>query len=69
MHVNEQTTAALRASMRRAGFTDVRVELGQWVFVSFVPSERAQRLLQRLARVPLARRLVLADIFGWGIKP
>jgi SAM-dependent methyltransferase len=64
MHVNEQTVGSLRRSLRRSGLSDVRVGVGQWIYTDFVPSPRARGVYEQLARVPLARQLVVADLWG-----
>jgi hypothetical protein len=68
MHVGEQTLRSLRRSLRSAGFRDVKVTPGEWVYADFVPDERARLLYRRLARVPLARRLAVADLWARGIR-
>ncbi len=52
LHVNEQTLWGLRKTLRAAGFNDVKVELGEWVYTGMVPEERARKLYHRLARIP-----------------
>jgi ubiquinone/menaquinone biosynthesis C-methylase UbiE len=69
MHVNEQRPGSLRRALRRAGFAQVRVWLGQWVYADFVPDLRARRLYHRLARVPSLRRFGVADLFARGSRP
>ncbi len=69
MHVNEQTVGGLRRTVRRAGFTSVRVVRGRWVHADFVPSPRQRRLYHAAARVPGLDTFVLADMFATGIRP
>ena len=69
MHVNEQTMGSLRGVLRRNGFEDARVWLGRWIYTDFVPEERAKRLYHRLARVPLARRFAIMELFARARKP
>lgn len=69
MHVNEQTLGSLRRALRRAGFTDVRVELGQWVHTAHLPEGRGARVVHRLARTPGLRRLGASDLFGTATAP
>ena len=66
MHVNEQTRRSLRASLRRAGFSDVRASHGEWIHDAFVPDERARRLYRRLARMRPTRALGAADLWAEG---
>lgn len=51
-HVNEQTLWSLDKAVRAAGFTTVKVELGEWVYTDMIPSARARKLYHRLAKVP-----------------
>ncbi len=69
MHVNEQTLPSLRRALRRAGFVDVHVELGQWVHTDHLPAGRGARVVHRLARTPGLRRLGVADLFATGTAP
>ena len=69
MHVNEQTLPSLRRALRRAGFVEVHVELGQWVHTDHLPAGRGARVVHRLARTPGLRRLGVADLFGTGTAP
>lgn len=69
MHVNEQTLGSLRRALRRAGFTNVRGEHGQWIHTAFVPDERARRLYHRLARRRLTAPLGACDLFAQAVKP
>jgi hypothetical protein len=64
MHVNEQTVRSLRTAMRRAGLSDVRVEVGEWVYTDFLPDPRFRRVYTGLARVPGVRRLVVGNLWG-----
>lgn len=63
MHVNEQTLRGLRASVSRAGFKGADVQLGQWVYTDFVPSERAKSVYRALARHRPLRSLAVANIW------
>lgn len=69
MHVNEQTVTSLRRALARAGFTRVRVELGQFVYTDFVPDDRAKRLYRRLARFRPTRRFGAGDLFAIAYRP
>jgi ubiquinone/menaquinone biosynthesis C-methylase UbiE len=69
MHVGEQSLRSLRRALASAGFTKVGVRPGVWIYNDFVPDERARRLYRRLARVPVLRRLAVADLWGRGVKP
>lgn len=68
MHVNEQTRRSLRRHLRRAGFERVRVEHGEWIHDSFVPSERARLLYLRLASRRPTVALGACDLFAWATK-
>lgn len=68
MHVGEQTLGGLRRGLRSAGFGRVRVWPGEWIYTEFVPDERARRLYFRLARIPLLRRLAVADLWASAVK-
>lgn len=65
MHVNEQTPRGLRRSLADAGFADVRVELGDWIYTDFVPTERGRVLYHRLAAHRLTGALGRADLWGF----
>lgn len=69
MHVNEQNVGGLRRSLRRARFSAVQVEAGEWVFTDFVPDERGRRLYHRLARHALTRPLGAANLFASALRP
>jgi 2-polyprenyl-6-hydroxyphenyl methylase/3-demethylubiquinone-9 3-methyltransferase len=64
MHVNEQTIRSLRRAMRTAGFRDVRVGVGAWVYTDFVDDARARRVYAALARVPVLRRVAVGNLWG-----
>jgi ubiquinone/menaquinone biosynthesis C-methylase UbiE len=64
MHVNEQTVTSLRRAVRRAGFTDVAVDLGAWMWTDFVPDERARVTYHRLAARRLTERLGKGDLWA-----
>jgi cyclopropane fatty-acyl-phospholipid synthase-like methyltransferase len=68
MHVNEQSLWSLRRSLRRAGFTHVDVEAGEWVYTDFVPDERARRLYRGLARLKWTRPFGSANLFASATK-
>ncbi len=69
MHVNEQTRRGLHAAVARAGFRPARVTAGEFVYTDFVPEEKARRFYSRLARVPVARRLAIADLWVDATRP
>lgn len=64
MHVNEQSQSSLRAALRRAGFVDVDVVLGEWIYTEFVPSERAGRIYHWLARFDATRRFGVGNLLA-----
>lgn len=68
MHVNEQTVARLRRSLRTAGFRPSEVKLGEWIYTDFVPDPAARSLYARLARHRLTARFGAANIWGEGTK-
>jgi ubiquinone/menaquinone biosynthesis C-methylase UbiE len=69
MHVNEQTVPGLGASVKAAGFVDVKSEPGTWVYDDFVPSDRAKRLYHVLAKLPALSRFGVANMWAEGRKP
>jgi SAM-dependent methyltransferase len=69
MHVNEQSLWSLRRGLRRAGFVDVRVEPGVWMYTDFVPDERARRLYRGLAKLPGARVFGAANLLAMATRP
>ena len=64
MHVNEQSARTLRRSLSDAGFRDVDVALGHWIYTDFVPSPRAQRVFHALARFGPARRFAVGNLLA-----
>lgn len=64
MHVNEQTPRSLRQALVAAGFRDVDVWLGDWVYTDFVPDERSKRWFERLARHRITKPVAIGNIFG-----
>ncbi len=66
MHVNEQTVWSLRQALKAAGFRDVKSELGEWVYTSMLPDQRAGRLYRLLAKVPITpiRALGVSNLWG-----
>jgi ubiquinone/menaquinone biosynthesis C-methylase UbiE len=69
MHVNEQTCRSLQRSLRTAGFADARAWPGEWLYVDFVPSRHARRVMTALARRRSTRRLGMANIFASATAP
>jgi hypothetical protein len=69
MHVNEQTLRTMRGYLKAARFERVRSYPGDWIYVDFVPEERARSLYRRLAALPVLKRFGVADIYGEGAKP
>jgi len=69
LHVNEQSAGSLRRALRRAGFTDVRVRVGDLVYADFVPDPRARRLYERLAAVRPLKRFGASNLFAEGVRP
>ena len=68
LHVNEQTLRSLRRFLHRAGFRQVKVETGNWVFDNFVPDPGARRIYHRLARFRITRPLGAADLWATGFR-
>jgi len=68
MHVNEQTRRNLRRSLRRAGFSEVKVVRGKWVHPAWVPDERAERLYHRLAAHRPTAWLGVADLWAQAVR-
>jgi ubiquinone/menaquinone biosynthesis C-methylase UbiE len=64
MHVNEQTIRGLARTLRRAGFSGVRVQPGRWIYTDFVPDERARHLYHRLAARRLTKPLGVGDMWA-----
>lgn len=64
MHVNEMTVTSLRRALRQAGFADPEVWLGEWMYVDFVPEERAKLTYHRLAKRRLTARLGRGDLWA-----
>jgi ubiquinone/menaquinone biosynthesis C-methylase UbiE len=64
VHVNEQTPRGLARTLRRAGFTGVRVRPGDWVYTDFVPDEGARKLYHRLAARRPTQAFGVADIWA-----
>jgi ubiquinone/menaquinone biosynthesis C-methylase UbiE len=69
MHVNEQTARRLRRSLRRAGFAPVDVRHGRWIYVDFVPGERARRTYHRLAAHRATAWLGAGDLWALAYRP
>lgn len=64
MHVNEQSVRSLRQALLQAGFGDVRVRLGDWVYIDFLPEGWAQKLYRGVARLRPLRQFVVGDLFA-----
>jgi cyclopropane fatty-acyl-phospholipid synthase-like methyltransferase len=64
MHVNEQTQHSLRAALRSAGFRDVDVAFGHWIYTPFVPSERARRVFAGFARFGPTKRFGVGNLLA-----
>jgi ubiquinone/menaquinone biosynthesis C-methylase UbiE len=62
LHINEQTIRVLRRTLRRAGFDDVDVHLGSWVYVDHLPDEWARRLVRNLGKHRGVSRFARSDI-------
>ena len=69
MHVNEQSRTSLRASLQRAGFADVNVTHGEWIYTDFVPSPKAARTYSRLGRFHATEAFGRANIFAEASNP
>jgi len=68
MHVNEQSARSLRNALRRAGFGDIHVRLGDWIYDDFLPDAWAKALYRRASRLRLLRPLVVGDLFADAAK-
>ena len=64
MHVNEQSQTTLRRSLSDAGFRDVEIAFGHWIYTDFVPSQRARRVFRALARFGPARRFAVGNLLA-----
>jgi len=64
MHVNEQSRVSLHHVMEAAGFRNVDVALGHWIYTDFVPSPSARRVYHWLARFALTRRFGIANLLA-----
>lgn len=64
MHVNEQTRRGLLLTLRAAGFTNVDVRLGDWVYLDHLPANWARGLVRHLARWRLTAALARADLLA-----
>ncbi|MDQ6804752.1 MAG: methyltransferase domain-containing protein [Actinomycetota bacterium] len=69
MHVGEHTARSLRRTLAGAGFAQVAVIHGEWVYEGFVPDERARKLYWRLAAHRLTKPLGVADLWGVAARP
>lgn len=69
LHVNEQTRRSMRAALRRAGFSQVVVETGRWVWEGFVPDPGPKRTYHRLDRFRITRPLGAADLWATARRP
>lgn len=69
MHVNEQSPKSLKSTLSAAGYENVKVSLGGWVYTDFVPEESAKRPYRVAARIPGLKRLAIFDMFAIGAKP
>lgn len=66
MHVNEQTLWSLHKAINTAGFFDVKVELGEWIYTDMIPDERAKKLYHRIGKIPFAPIRALGASNLWG---
>ena len=64
MHVNEQSARSLRRALRVAGFLDVDVRPGEWIYDEVLPGRLARRLVRLGARHRLTRGLAAADLWA-----
>lgn len=69
MHVNEQSMGSLRRALTAAGFIDVKIWLGEWIYTDFVPNEGSKRLYRLMARIPGLKRFGIFELFATGSKP
>lgn len=64
MHVNEQSQRALHGALNDAGFHNVDVALGHWIYTDFVPSASARRVYGWLARFNGTRRFGAGNLLA-----
>ncbi len=69
MHVNEQSRSSLRRSLQNAGFNDIAVTHGEWIYTDFVPDEGAKRIYGRLARYRITEAYGRANILAHATNP
>ena len=51
-------------ALDHAGFVDVGVALGRWVYTDFVPTESARRVYEWLARFGPTRRFGIGNLLA-----
>jgi len=64
MHVNEQSRGSLHAALEAAGFRNVDVALGHWIYTDFVPGASARRVYHWLARFGPTRRFGVGNLLA-----
>ncbi|HEX4820362.1 MAG TPA: methyltransferase domain-containing protein [Acidimicrobiales bacterium] len=64
MHVNEQSRGSLHAVLERAGFRNIDVAFGHWIYTDFVPSPSARRVYHWLARSNRTRRFGAGNLLA-----
>jgi ubiquinone/menaquinone biosynthesis C-methylase UbiE len=69
MHVGEHSARSLRRTLSDAGFEQVQVTHGEWVYEAFVPDPQARHLYWRLAAHRLTKPLGTCDLWAVGVKP
>jgi cyclopropane fatty-acyl-phospholipid synthase-like methyltransferase len=64
MHVNEQSQRSLQRALDAAGFHNVDVALGHWIYTDFVPAEPARKVYAWLARFGRTRRFGIGNLLA-----
>ena len=64
MHVNEQTVSSLQSTLAAAGFRDIDVKVGDWVFTDYVPSRSAKYVYHALHWLRPLRRYGACNLLG-----
>ena len=64
MHVNEQSRGSLHGALEEAGFRNVHVAFGRWIYTDFVPSRSAERVYHWLARSTRTRRFGVGNLLA-----
>jgi ubiquinone/menaquinone biosynthesis C-methylase UbiE len=64
MHVNEQSRGSLQTLLEGAGFRNIDVAFGHWIYTDFVPAASAQRVYHWLARSDRTRRFGAGNLLA-----